>query len=100
VAKARERACKFNVSTLNNLDSPQRCGVDNKDIYPPDMLSMSNELVAPKILRLSFDTDVSQRRILRPILSAACSYELLAALERRQGAKPGVFRCASTAISL
>jgi len=58
LAKAKAKAQRINcVSTLRSIGfAARRYSGDNKEIFPPDFLSMSNELNTPKILVCPADT--------------------------------------------
>lgn len=78
--KAKEKAQKNNC--INNLKqfglAVRIYAGDNNDVYPPDVLSMSNELSTPKILVCPADTSRSPAKNWGAFSPDACSYEYLA----------------------
>jgi hypothetical protein len=58
LARAKAKAQRINcVSNLKQIGLGARIySTDNREIFPPDFLSMSNELVTPRILRCPSDT--------------------------------------------
>jgi hypothetical protein len=78
--KARDRALQ--IQCVNNLK--QIClaarvwAGDNNDIYPPDIISMSNELNTPRILACPADPAHPRASKWAEYSPANCSYEFLA----------------------
>jgi hypothetical protein len=77
---ARERAQSINcVNNLKQIGLAARVwGLDNRDVYSPDFLSMSNELSTPRILVCPGDTNRPVAADWASFTSANCSYEYLA----------------------
>jgi len=95
LAKAKSRAQE--ISCVNNMKqlglAAKMWASDNKDIYPPDFLSMSNELNNPKVLICPADT-AHQAAVTWPsFTSANCSYEFLAPGATDTEPNRVVFRC-------
>ena len=80
LAEAREKA--LSIACVNNLKqiglASKMWALDNKDIYPPNFLSISNELSTPKILVCAADTNRVAATSFAAYTDANCSYELLA----------------------
>jgi hypothetical protein len=80
LAKAKEKA--MSIQCVNNLKqfglAVRQWAIDNKDVFPPDTLSMSNELNTPKILVCPADTNRLAASNWTVFISANCSYEYLA----------------------
>jgi regulator of replication initiation timing len=78
--KAKEKAQKINC--INNLKqfglAVRIYANDNNDAFPPDILSISNELSTPRILVCPADTGRSPAKNWGVFSSDACSYEYLA----------------------
>jgi hypothetical protein len=79
-AKAQERAQSIQcVNNLKQIGLATRIWAnDNRDVFPPNLLSMSNELVTPKILVCPGDTNRPAATDWASCSSASCSYEYLA----------------------
>jgi FtsZ-binding cell division protein ZapB len=81
LAKARERA--ENIQCVNNLKLLALAALiwasDNDFIYPPDFLSMTNEMGSPKILICPADPGHKAAKDWASLGSDNCSYEYLAA---------------------
>lgn len=79
LAKARERA--MSISCINNLKqfglAVRVWALDNDDVFPPNTLSMSNELSTPKILVCPADTNRVVARDWALFSPVNCSYEYL-----------------------
>ncbi|MSU58002.1 MAG: hypothetical protein EXS35_07460 [Pedosphaera sp.] len=80
LAKAREKALSINcINNLKQIGLAARVwGLDHKDTYPPDFLSMSNELNTPKILVCPAETNRLAAATFAKFTDENCSYELLA----------------------
>jgi hypothetical protein len=78
--QAREKAMSINC--INNLKqiglAAKLWALDHKANYPPDFLSMSNELNTPKILVCTADTNRVAAATFAAYTDANCTYELLA----------------------
>lgn len=79
LAKAREKA--MSIQCINNLKqfglAVRVWAVDNNDVFPPDTLSMSNELNAPKILVCPAETNRLAAKNWESYTVANLSYEFL-----------------------
>ena len=79
LAKAKERA--MSISCVNNLKqfglAVRIWEVENNNVNPPDILSMSNQLNTPKILVCRADTNRVAAKSWEVFSSANCSYEYL-----------------------
>jgi hypothetical protein len=79
VAKAQERA--LSIACINNLKqiglSVRVWAQDEKDVFPPNFLSMSNELGTVKILVCPADTNRVAAKTFMDYTDANCSYEYL-----------------------
>jgi hypothetical protein len=77
LAKAKERAEEIRcVNNLKQIGLAARIwSNDNKDIYPPDVISMSNELSTPMILVCPGDYGRSAAANFSTFTMANCSYE-------------------------
>jgi hypothetical protein len=79
LAKAKERAER--IACINNLKqlglAARTWGLDNGDITPPDLLSMTNEMSTPKILVCPGDKAREVAKDFASYTSANCSYEYL-----------------------
>jgi len=80
LTRARERAQA--ITCVNNLKqiglAARVYAQDNQDSFPPDFLSMSNELATPKILVCAADTNRQVAVNWSSYSLANCSYEFLA----------------------
>ena len=80
LANAKEKA--ESIACVNNLKqmglSVRVWAIDNADVSPPDMLSMSNELSTPKILVCPADHGRQKADSFASYTPANCSYEYLA----------------------
>jgi hypothetical protein len=80
IAKLQEEA--VTISCANNLRQIGLAArlwlMNNKDVYPPNFFSMSNELNTPKILICPADTNRAAARVFGEYTDANTSYELLA----------------------
>jgi hypothetical protein len=80
LAKARERALE--IQCVNNLKqfglAARMWALDNSEIYPPDVVCMSNYLNTPKILVCPAETNRPAATSWANYTSANCSYEYLA----------------------
>ena len=81
LTKAREKA--MSVHCINNLKqfglAVRVWALDNKNINPPDIVCMSNELNTPRILVCPAETNRPAATSWATYTSANCSYEYLAA---------------------
>ena len=79
LSQAREKA--MSISCVNNLKqiglAAKIWALDNKDTFPPNFLSMSNELNTPKILVCPAETNRQVAATFTAYTDANCSYELL-----------------------
>jgi regulator of replication initiation timing len=95
LAKAKEKAESINC--INNLKqmglSVRTWAIDNADVSPPDMLSMSNELSTPKILVCPADHGRQRADSFAAYTSANCSYEYLAPSAPETEPSRVLFRC-------
>ena len=77
LAKAKERA--MSIQCINNLKqfglAVRVWAIDNQDVFPPDTLSMSNELNTPKILVCPADTNRPAAKSWESFTTANLSYE-------------------------
>lgn len=80
LAKAREKALE--IKCVNNLKqfglAARVWALDNGDVYPPDVVCMSNELNTPIILVCPAETNRPAASSWANYTSANCSYEYLA----------------------
>ena len=80
LTRARERAQA--ITCVNNLKqiglAARVYALDHQDSFPPDFLSMSNELSTPKILVCAADTNRQVSANWSSFTPANCSYEFLA----------------------
>ena len=81
-ALSESRARAQSIQCINNLKqiglATKVWALDNNDTYPPNFLSMSNELNTPKILACPADTNRPVADMFAAYTDANCSYELLA----------------------
>jgi hypothetical protein len=80
LAKAREKA--QSISCINNLKqiglAVRMWALHNKEVHPPNFLSMSNELNTPKILVCPAETNRPVAASFANYADENCSYEFLA----------------------
>jgi hypothetical protein len=93
-AKGRAQA----INCMNNMKqiglAARMYANDNKEVFPPDFLSMSNELVSPKILTCPSDDSKVGTRSWAQFTPANISYEyLLPGAKVDAAARQEVFRC-------
>jgi hypothetical protein len=97
LAKAKEKAESIRcINYLKQMGLSMRCwAIDNGDLSPPDMLSMSNELSTPKILACPGDKTREAANGWESYSSAHCSYEYLAPSVPSVSSEPSrvLFRC-------
>jgi hypothetical protein len=90
LAKAREKA--MSIACINNLKqfglAVRTWELDNQDTTPPDILSMSNELAATKVLVCPADTARQAATDWASFTTANCSYEYLAPNEKDADREP------------
>jgi regulator of replication initiation timing len=95
LAKAKEKA--ESIQCINNLKqmglSVRTWAIDNADVSPPDMLSMSNELSTPKILVCPADHGRPRADSFASYTPANCSYEYLAPSAPDTEPSRVLFRC-------
>jgi hypothetical protein len=95
LAKAKEKA--ESIACVNNLKqmglAVRTWAIDNADISPPDMLSMSNELSTPKILVCPADHGRQKADSFASYTPANCSYEYLAPSAPDTDPSRVLFRC-------
>ena len=95
LAKAKEKA--ESIQCVNNLKqmglSVRTWAIDNSDVSPPDMLSMSNELSTPKILVCPADHGRQRADSFASYTPANCSYEYLAPSAPDTEPSRVLFRC-------
>lgn len=95
LAKAKEKA--ESIACINNLKqlalSVRVWAIDNGDISPPDMLSMTNEMGTPKILVCPGDKTREPAKDWASYTAAHCSYEYLAPSAPNTEPTQVLFRC-------
>jgi hypothetical protein len=95
LANAKEKA--ESIQCVNNLKqmglSVRTWAIDNADVSPPDMLSMSNELSTPKILVCPADHGRQRADSFASYTPANCSYEYLAPSAPDSEPSRVLFRC-------
>jgi hypothetical protein len=94
-AKAKEKAEA--IACINNLKqiglAVRTWAIDNNDVTPPDMLSMSNELSTPKILVCPGDKSREAANGWASYSPANCSYEYFAPSATEIDPQRVSFRC-------
>jgi hypothetical protein len=96
LAKAKGRAQSINcVSNLKQIGLAARIySNDHKETFPPDFLTMSNELATPKVLCCPGDTRRSRAMTWAECSEANISYEYLAPGAKEESVlQQPVFRC-------
>lgn len=92
---AKERAQR--IACVNNLKqlglAARIWATDNGDVLPPDLLSMSNEIIAPKILVCPADTARKPAASWAEFSLANVSYEFLGPSASETEPQRVVFRC-------
>ena len=86
----------FSTACINNLKQlglAARIWADNKDVLPPDILSMTNEMTTPKILVCPADTRRQAAASWASWSGANCSYEHLAPSGSDTEPQRVLFRC-------
>ena len=95
LAKAKEKA--ESIACINNLKqlglSVRVWALDNKDISPPNVLDMTNEMSTPKILRCPADHAREAATSFASYTPANCSYEYLAPSAPETEPTRVLFRC-------
>ena len=90
IQQAKERA--MNIACINNLKQVglalRMWAIDNGDVFPPDMLSMSNELSNPKVLICPANTAHEAAKDWSSFTSANCSYNFLAPSDKTIESEP------------
>jgi hypothetical protein len=96
-ALAKAKAKAESIACINNLKqmglSVKVWALDNNEVYPPDILSMSNELNTPKILVCPADHARQAAANFTSYSAANCSYEYLAPLAPETDPNRVLFRC-------
>ena len=95
LAKAKEKA--ESIACVNNLKqlglSVRVWALDNKDISPPNVLDMTNEMSTPKILWCPADHAREAATSFASYMPANCSYEYLAPSAPETEPMRVLFRC-------
>lgn len=95
LAKAKEKAQR--IACVNNLKqlglAARIWATDNGDVLPPDIVSMSNEIAAPKILVCPADTGRQPASDWFSFSAGNTSYEFLAANGSETEPQRVAFRC-------
>jgi hypothetical protein len=93
--QAQERAQRIKcVNNLKNLGLAVRVyATDNGDVFPPDVLSMTNEMGSPKILWCPADTQRVAAASFQEFSPANMSYEYLAPSGSSEEPNRVMFRC-------
>jgi cell division protein FtsB len=95
LAKAKEKA--ESIACVNNLKqlwvAARTWAIDNGNISPPDMLSMTNEMGTPKILVCPGDKTREPAKDWASYTAAHCSYEYLAPSAPDTEPTRVLFRC-------
>jgi hypothetical protein len=90
IAKGKEKA--LSIACVNNLKqfglAVRTWALDNNDSNPPSILSMSNELSAPKVLVCPADTMHQAAKDWSSFTMANCSYEFLVPDEKDADREP------------
>jgi hypothetical protein len=90
-ARAQQIACVNNMKQLGL--AAKMWATDNKDMYPQNFLTMSNELNNPRVLICPADAAHPAAATWSSFTSANCSYEFLAAGATDTEPNRVVFRC-------
>ncbi len=93
----QQKAKAYLIMCVNNLKqlglSARVWATDNDDIFPPNILSMSNEIAAPKVLICPSDIGRQPAPDWSSYSAANCSYEYLAASGTSAEPDRVAFRC-------
>ena len=95
LAKAQERAER--IACINNMKqlglAARVWALDNGDLTPPDIISMTNEMGSPKILRCPSDKGRQAAKVWASYTAANCSYEYLAPSAPETEPSRAMFHC-------